>query len=510
MAKYIAWIPCISGELFFSKIQYGLGSYDLYIRREHSRDHHTSEFRERRIIATSVVDWQDSKFKSEPLSGLFRVVVTGRATNFNSLSGKVYLIEKNNLDSASSLTRVRPRKDDESEADFISLMKEKTSDKVSRLPASDMIDIDGVETSLNNINTTVVHCVTYKIDSTGLVILEWVNTNKAGSPINLLDSVQRILCRQSFYYLKYLLHRHTHHDHHNESLTTVHRLKSDCAANTRALTRDLKRGLVDIKRRTRKATPHSESGICEYAKSLLMSCYQSEFLSTKKTETSEVQKRNTEDDKLELERQLHYFDNISKSLSLSSDTTHSTEGVSLQREFFSLFRKSSIWLSALVTPGFFFLTRQVPVNSKQTNLKVPNIDYCKGSLDGWLNSAYCQFTVLFNATQGSVSMLVGVMFIILLISFCLAFYLLPWDRVSIAERFVHKIRSILIDRNLMNTGVWKVCVIVMMWARRLYFYLFRADDKLLIFSVFTVVFGGSCYIGYDIFEKVRILLKTGI
>ena len=33
---------------------------------------------------------------------------------------------------------------------------------------------------------------------------------------------QKLLLRQVYYYLKYTFHRHQHHDHNNDSLTTIH------------------------------------------------------------------------------------------------------------------------------------------------------------------------------------------------------------------------------------------------------------------------------------------------
>ena len=69
---YIAWIPCVSGELFFSETAHGLGMCDrlLYNTAFYSAQ---GEFRRRVIVSTALVSWQDTGFVTFPLKGLYRV-----------------------------------------------------------------------------------------------------------------------------------------------------------------------------------------------------------------------------------------------------------------------------------------------------------------------------------------------------------------------------------------------------------------------------------------------------
>ena len=92
--EYIGWIPCINGHLDFSLMKPGIqGGFT----NKSSKDQHTIEINTsllkysdshcRHIILQSKVDWRDSStFPSE--SGKFRVVVTAKVTESNSMDDR--------------------------------------------------------------------------------------------------------------------------------------------------------------------------------------------------------------------------------------------------------------------------------------------------------------------------------------------------------------------------------------------------------------------------------------
>lgn len=312
--SFIGWIPCLSGELFFSKTEHGLGSYDFFLTNAAYRDSN-DVFEGRRLVASAVVDWQDSNFVLKPNSGLFRVVVVAESNSYKSLTGKLFLIEKNNLDGprksavrddsgtgiladfrkalnsvSTSMSRVKnrvlwniskwfPRKNDEYETQALQILAEladipdKVTSKVSTTESKSKFTkrCEELEDVLYSIETTKTHCCEFHINYTGITYLRPGYVLDGPGVGSVEDLQDRTLCRQSFYFLKYLLHKHSHHADENESLTTVHRNKNNNISNAEILIRDIKRGIVDAKR-TRKFSDHDVSGIAAYGASLVASC----------------------------------------------------------------------------------------------------------------------------------------------------------------------------------------------------------------------------------------------
>lgn len=108
--EFISWIPCVSGELFFSKTDFGLGSFDFYISNISVQDA-DAKFCNRYLYASSVVDWQDTDVLTDQNRGLYRVVVVAKSDDYQTLHGSVYLIEKNTSDKGnlSYLSKFSPR-----------------------------------------------------------------------------------------------------------------------------------------------------------------------------------------------------------------------------------------------------------------------------------------------------------------------------------------------------------------------------------------------------------------
>jgi len=265
---YIGWIPCLSGELFFSKSTPSLGSYDFYHANLCCRDD-DGKFLSRHLFTSSVVDWQDTRYLTEPNAGLYRVVLVGSSDSYKSLSGTIYLIEKNRLDLKETLTKHLPRKNSAQEKKVVSAIAKISSkldwalgvderDECKRLS----IEIEE-EFSRREEGDPFVHKCDFIVHRTGISFFK--PKNAANIPSGKISS------RLSFYYLKFLLHKHSHHADDNESLTTLHNIKDTCLDNAEILVRDIKRGLVDAKR-SRRFSQNIVSGIATYGDSLVKSC----------------------------------------------------------------------------------------------------------------------------------------------------------------------------------------------------------------------------------------------
>ena len=287
--KYIGWIPCLSGELFFSKTVPSLGSYDFFHANITCRDSET-KFESRHLFVSSVVDWQDTEYLAKPNRGLYRAVVIAQSDTYQSLVGRVFLIEKNRLDQDKSFKQFFPRRNSEAEKKAIELIhcvengglhdyfeKEKVPGQEEPDMAAQSLN-DMLAKAYIRINQFLsqakvaedgrpvppfVHVSEFKIHKSGITLFDSVNS------VDFASGKQS--CRLSFYYLKFLLHKHSHHADDNESLTTLHDVRSMCRENSDILLRDIKRGLVDAKR-SRRFSQHLVSGIATYGDSLVRSC----------------------------------------------------------------------------------------------------------------------------------------------------------------------------------------------------------------------------------------------
>lgn len=344
---YIGWIPCLSGELFFSKTIPSLGSFDFFHANVCCRDDN-GKFLSRHLLATSVVDWQDTKYFSDNIRGMFRVVLVGSADSYKQLSGSIYLIEKNRFDLPGRVAKHFPRPNCDQEKDVVSQiasisrkldveaglldLREKDREGCRRL----VTDIDSKLTSLNA-GDPFVHKCSFEVHRTGVVFFS--PQNEYNSPSGKLSS------QLSFYYLKFLLHKHSHHEDDNESLTTLHDIRETCLENAEILIRDIKRGLVDAKR-SRRFSQNIVSGIATYGDSLVKSCDSLgwfepgyEFKSTEMVNTT----RGV--------TQSGYFRNVKSSLEILQRQSKQEK----KKSIWSKFKKSLIPSATLIGPVVLYM-----------------------------------------------------------------------------------------------------------------------------------------------------------
>lgn len=249
--EYIGWVPCLSGDMFFRYTEPGLADFDVVAINYHARDMCSGEGGSRYIIATSVYDWKDSGDPGQ--HGWFRVVVTGKRSYRENLKGRVYFISDIRKRGGSS--KDFPEKERDLMCGIYNLkrsvdvalpviergsyseekkLSELLDNAVSIGPNGIMDDVGfNIDYAVNLIDEKFLYAVDFEIDRNGITNLKYDPSYADGVELKGdKDKLAKLhyhcysLTRQAFYYLKYLLHKHTHHDHSNDSLTTIH-LKND-------------------------------------------------------------------------------------------------------------------------------------------------------------------------------------------------------------------------------------------------------------------------------------------
>lgn len=326
--KFIGWTPCLNGHLDFGLTKVGIkGSFsgdslvDLKtIEENFSRfpppDHHA-----RIITLQSKVDWRDS-FSEDELIGFFRVFVTARVNNSDDMDKRtlvgnilIYPLE-NEPDDLEDKKRL-------SVHNFSHLVKEhKSIDYFNKLDSLILkpSEIQGLKD--NNLTCSF----NFEVEPSGLTKL---NLNESCSALD--ERSEFIFARQAFYYLKYSVHSHRHHENTHDSLTTIVKYdplkKKEIALK---LVCQLKRELTNLGRLQKidnKIHPTSNSlGILAYTRSLLISLKRNGYLG---------------DDGL-FEEQSKLLDNTERSFESQKEQIDKQEEVINQAK-----SKSKIWI------GFF-------------------------------------------------------------------------------------------------------------------------------------------------------------
>lgn len=293
--EYIGWVPCLSGSLLFQYTELGLGQSDIFLVNYLNRNVLTGVRDKRYIVASSICDWKDSIGSRE--NGVFRVVISGSVIEQeDGFAGIAYLIPRKPASNCAQ----SDTGENQLQQEMASLvaMSRAPDDEAFSMPIREFVDSE-CEKIITGINNKFIHKVAFHIDSKGLTYLAYAGQKAPSATMfevpELPSIEQRIhkytLCRQVFYYLKYLLHRHRHHDRSNDSLTTVHSILPDNKKNANNLMDDLKRGLVDIKRAARHGRKDL-SGIAEYGKSLVLCCSNKGWIKEQQAENEQALFRN--------------------------------------------------------------------------------------------------------------------------------------------------------------------------------------------------------------------------
>lgn len=261
--KYIGWVPCLSGKLYFKYISCGLGK-DAIASINHKEvlpvngstpDSKTGQMPyQRHIVLSSYVDWKDTRKEN----GDFHVVMLGRATHVSDFSGRVFIIHKDSIN-----TQWKKIEDD---------IKSLNKDVLKAYRRNEDIVISerykNLELSISTFEAEYFYTIEYEVDRCGFTYLNYLEE---------IDDQEHMLTviRQSFYYIKYAIHQHQHHKFDDDSLTTAHLAPENKEDIGDQLLDDLKESMVAMKRDLRATRDHrlyDVKGVVSYARSLLQSC----------------------------------------------------------------------------------------------------------------------------------------------------------------------------------------------------------------------------------------------
>lgn len=281
--SYIGWVPCVSGRLFYEFTHLGLGESPAchinYVEKDTKSDLH-----HRYIIISSVVDWKDGKDR-ESVGKYSVYMIAHKTSEETDLKGVVCICGED-----VSTNDIKKLEDQVREIKQHTVTGENITTLFSEL-----------ETAVADINNDRFYKVNFLIESLGFVKLSY----DSGKIEGYTENHKYTVCRQAYYYVKYSLHRHTHHHDKAESLTTIHPLDIEKNQIGVRLINDIRKSLVQLKKDFEPYNCNNvyhASGIVSYAKSLVESCHKEDYVS---------------DD--EYKSEMIYFDNVKSSLEVMSD-----------------------------------------------------------------------------------------------------------------------------------------------------------------------------------------------
>ncbi len=288
--EYIGWIPCVNGHLDFgltkAGIKGGFSSPNLYDKKTVEKNFSLSSLadsHERAIVLQSKVDWRDSPSPDHSI-GNFRVFVAGQVSPSSNMDDRDFvghiLIYPLCAEPDEKL-KVR-RVNAHTSAHNI------TAENVAtRFP--EIIELYSSPHKIRGLKSDCfVTSIKFKIRPNGLTCLKF---NPNGSELD--QRSQFLIARQAFYYLKYSVHSHRHHENKQDSLTTITRLDSHCGLR---LVCQLKRELTNLGRiqkiDNRVSQESNTDGIIAYSKSLLIGLTQEKIISDQEAKTEEKRFNN--------------------------------------------------------------------------------------------------------------------------------------------------------------------------------------------------------------------------
>ncbi|WP_156790400.1 hypothetical protein [Alcanivorax sp. DG881] len=229
--NYVAWIPCLSGNLVFDFIAPCLG-------QNHT---HVPIFSKTKTnLIYSEKDWQD---KPADLTGKTSILLRTEEHG-EVLTGEILLAPSGK---AAADWKVKLRHKNIQE-------KNSSQDFINSLPAQSRAN---------------VYVLAFSVHKSGITFL---STKKINTPDNEPQSAST-LARQAFYFIKYCLHRHKHHPKSIDSITTTEEIFSDNDKRSPAkkIIDQLIRSLVELKRLYSdlgKSEGNRHIGLIAYTRSL--------------------------------------------------------------------------------------------------------------------------------------------------------------------------------------------------------------------------------------------------
>ncbi|MCU7870739.1 MAG: hypothetical protein KZQ98_19790 [Candidatus Thiodiazotropha sp. (ex Lucinoma borealis)] len=285
--KFIAWVPCLSGKLLFRHFSSGHPKATKTLLIKHDESIPNSNLQVRSVILSEDLDLKDFNLQSD---GKYQFTIAGtKLSNEGSFIGNIFVlpqkIAKANSEWNNIYSELQQIQQKAKEGNHIKGYFKQAIDK------------------LINFKHPEYYSLEYEIDEHGFTTLKYQTPNHSA---DLLDTTHiKTVTRQSFYYLKYSLHKHKHHQHDDDSLTTIHELPDDTAEIGDLLIKDLLTSIVDLTRKFEDLGHeglYEARGIVAYTKSLIESCHRKGFL----------------DDK-EYKHKKYYFENISSSLKIKAE-----------------------------------------------------------------------------------------------------------------------------------------------------------------------------------------------
>ena len=386
--RYIAWIPCVSGELFFSETAHGLGICDRYLFNTAFYDE-AGQFEKRLVVSTALVSWQDTQFTEQPLKGLYRVFFIAQSNSHQWLDATVFLVEKNRLDGVASNatstllnpTVYLPRANDVQELQALKVIEELVANKLSAIISEASpsqltgteVQVEKITQHIKQIRSSVVHQCQLQIHQSGISEVSFVGTKKIdGNDYAQSQGGARLLANQVFYYAKYLLHKHTHHSSENDSLTTAHLIKGSMQENADVLIRDLKRALVCGQRSTGSGQDHTAKGIAQYGKALITSCHTLGMFSKQPTNGRIAESLNSSDRKVNRLIHNRFMDILGSSAQITQDRHKAAPKFSAIANLITNFKATALLLLAIIGPLLLFLNIMVFAEYSQRIKEVDN------------------------------------------------------------------------------------------------------------------------------------------
>lgn len=284
---HIGWVPCINGHLDFGLMRPGISGGFTNSNVKDPRNNiinfsytGTPDYHARKIILQSKVDWLDSR-SSEKYDGSFRVFVLSEVSESNhldnrDLSGSIYIYRQSDIEESREANY---------RIDIFKVIHDAQGHYEDWVKYKDKISWDKIQSDLNfyydkekrlldynSENKKGFWRVDFNIKPNGLVYMDFSSILKKG----YTERESYIVARQAYYYLKYSLHSHKHHDHQTDSLTTLVPIVKDCKQSVEEaglkIIGQLKRELTNIKRTLNDNTIKDVSvaiGVISYIKSLL-------------------------------------------------------------------------------------------------------------------------------------------------------------------------------------------------------------------------------------------------
>lgn len=286
--QYLGWVPCISGHLDFGLMKPGIsgGFTNKKIKDDNTnrinfgylaqKDHHA-----RRIMLQSRVNWRD-RLSADEYDGSFRVFVLAEAPentcmDSRQLRGSLYIYPTAEQEGSKQENHEKPW--------FHEIHTAKEIYDQSNGQANGW---EKPREALNQCYENLQHeldfagfwRVDFKVTCGGLVFLNTPTESYRA----LSDQEKYLITRQAYYYIKYSLHSHKHHQVEQDSLTTIVPYNSSTDGKKEAALKmlcQLKRELTHIKRTlTQEQMLYSDDalGILSYMGSLLTTLHFSRLI----------------------------------------------------------------------------------------------------------------------------------------------------------------------------------------------------------------------------------------